>query len=671
MSHLHPKTSPEWEPNGTSLYSDLQDSDEFRLLYLQPGSRGEMIKCTMKHAKFSEKPTYEALSYVWGPENVIQPIVINGYNVYVRQNMWLAMQHLRSDTEVRVLWIDATCINQQNIYERNHQVTQMGMIYHQATRVIIWLGSSDAVSKLAFELLSSPTEWSKCIKTPSAQDPVKSLERDNRLKAILSLFSRDYWSRVWIIQEVVMARDFILMCGDDKCSGFRFSWFMALLRGLDLMPLAPTQTNEAIADAINHSVPARLCQIRNMSKSESSIRQKRHFGDAGSGFAPQVLFGMFSEFKTSKCEDQRDKVFGFHSLAMACCKISIPIDYSLTWDVILGRLVHHQITSHDSLPNSVKSDPDTAVMCLREFFLKTVPFFNESQFNNASLLLRELEPFSQSFTDWSLIGNTYNALQPVELRLYARGRVCYTSPSFEHLDSSKHSAILPELTPMVALQMSYICSLNKNRKSCNPYVTTETDLIALLLPQEDFRGLPRSISHTMKFLTQNPIPYWGGNVQKHNEDGDSISSLANNFRQLLSTAQESFSGSKFILAFEENGLIFLAARETKVGDLLCQFYGSDVLVVVPADAVQSDDADDAPKFAYLGSSPDSIKAARRAVNFLASPHDVATDVCGKPMSISEAKPYGIRCQAGPEALKPLCRISKSPNGPQNILGMQI
>jgi hypothetical protein len=630
-----------------------------------------MIKCTLKHAKFSEKPTYEALSYVWGPENVIHPIVINGYNVYVRQNMWLAMQHLRSDTEVRVLWIDATCINQQNIHERNHQVTQMGMIYHQATRVIIWLGSSDAVSKLAFELLSSPTEWSKCTKTPSAQDPVKRLERDNRLKAILSLFSRDYWSRLWIIQEVVMARDFILMCGDDKCSGFRFSWFMELFRGLDLMPLPPTQTNWAIVDVINHSVPARLCQIRKMSEPESSIRQKRHFGDAGSGFAPQVLFGMFSEFKTSKCEDQRDKVFGFHSLAMACCKSSIPIDYSLTWDVIFGRLVHHQITSHDSLPNSVKSNPDTAVMCLREFFLKTMPFFNESQYNNTSLLLHELEPFSQSFTDWGLTGHMYNFPKRVQLRTYARGRVCYTTPSFEHLDTSKHGAILPDLTSMVVLQMSYICSLYQNRKSCNPYVTTETDLVALLLEHSDFHGYGRSISHTMKFLTQNPIPYWGGNVHKHNEYGDSNSNLANNFRQLLSTAQKSFSGSKFILAFEENGLIFLAARETKVGDLLCQFSGSDVLLVVPADAVQSDDADNTPKFSYYWDSPYSIKAAQRAVNFLASPHDIATDICGMPMSFAEAEPYGIRCQAGLRALKPLCRISKSPNGPHNILGMQI
>ncbi len=130
-----------------------------------------MIKCTMKHAKFSEKPTYEALSYVWGPENVIHPIVINGYNVYVRQNMWLAMQHLRSDTEVRVLWIDATCINQQNIHERNHQVTQMGMIYHQATKVIIWLGSSDAVSKLAFGLLSSQRNGVNALRCPVHKIP--------------------------------------------------------------------------------------------------------------------------------------------------------------------------------------------------------------------------------------------------------------------------------------------------------------------------------------------------------------------------------------------------------------------------------------------------------------------------------------------------------------------
>jgi hypothetical protein len=608
ISHQQPKASSEWEPNETSLYSDLQDSDELRLLYLQPGSRGAMIKCILKRAKFSEKTAYEALSYVWGPENVVQPIVINGCTVHVRQNLWLAMQHLRSDTEVWVLWIDATCINQQNIRERNHQVNQMGMIYHQATRVIVWLGLSDADSKLAFEILSSPAKWSAYLGTPNAYDPMKRLERDNQLKAISSFLARDYWTRLWIIQEFVMARDFVLICGNDTCSGFRFSWFMDLLSGLNFMPGTPTQLNVAMTDVINHSVPARFCRLRKTSEHGSSNKRKRNFSDAGSFFTPQALFGLFSEYNTSKCVDQRDSVFGLHSLAKVCCKNSIPVDYSLTWEVILGKLVRHQITSHDSLPESVKSDPKTAVMCFREFF-KTMPFLNKSQHNNASLSLDELESLSRSFTNWGIKASNFSSgVEFAELRPYARGRVCYTSPPFVHLNPSENCLILPELTLMVELQMSYICSLNGNRKSCHPYATTETDLVALRIISNELRGVS-STSRTIKSLAQSRIHYWGCNVHKHNQGGDSKSSLDNNFRQLLYNAQKSFSRSNFILAFEENGLIFLASEETKVGDLLCQFQGSDVLAVVPAAAGESEEAgaDNTPKFAFWDGSPDDIK----------------------------------------------------------------
>ena len=79
-----------------------------------------MIKCVMKHANFSKEPAYEALSYVWGPDDMTHTILINEHNVTVRQNLWDALQHLRLETETRVLWIDATCIDQQNISERNH-----------------------------------------------------------------------------------------------------------------------------------------------------------------------------------------------------------------------------------------------------------------------------------------------------------------------------------------------------------------------------------------------------------------------------------------------------------------------------------------------------------------------------------------------------------------------
>jgi hypothetical protein len=40
----------------------------------------------------------------------------------------------------RTVWIDAICINQDDILERNVQVQMMGMVYEKATCVLIWLG---------------------------------------------------------------------------------------------------------------------------------------------------------------------------------------------------------------------------------------------------------------------------------------------------------------------------------------------------------------------------------------------------------------------------------------------------------------------------------------------------------------------------------------------------
>ena len=73
-------------------------------------------------------------------------------------------------------------------------------------------------------------------------------------------------------------------------------------------------------------------------------------------------------------------------------------------------------------------------------------------------------------------------------------------------------------------------------------------------------------------------------------------------------------------------------------------------------------------------SPESWKRKRtrrlsRGVNFLASPSNVATDICGKPMSFDRAGPYAMTFEAEPRYVKTLCRASNTPNGEHNILKM--
>jgi hypothetical protein len=90
-------------------------------------------------------PSYEAISYAWGTEHATEPITVtediqditsSGKTLLVRRNVVDMLQHLRSDAK-RLLWIDALCINQSNISEKETQVQLMGDTYSQAHRVLI------------------------------------------------------------------------------------------------------------------------------------------------------------------------------------------------------------------------------------------------------------------------------------------------------------------------------------------------------------------------------------------------------------------------------------------------------------------------------------------------------------------------------------------------------
>jgi hypothetical protein len=163
------------------------------------------VVCNLIHVKLSECPVYEALSYQWGPENVMRDIEIHGHPWHVRENLYWALSHLRYREGCRLLWIDALCINQMDNVERGHQVYQMGMIYSHAERVCVWLGLADDSAHGTHRLLHRESTW----------DELKSglLTRLNEWRHLACLCEKEYWDRLWIIQEVVLAGKIEVHCG--------------------------------------------------------------------------------------------------------------------------------------------------------------------------------------------------------------------------------------------------------------------------------------------------------------------------------------------------------------------------------------------------------------------------------------------------------------------------
>ncbi|KZL83562.1 heterokaryon incompatibility protein [Colletotrichum incanum] len=177
-----PSPTPLSQPPPTpsdSVYTPLPPNS-IRLLKLHPGHVASPLECDLITVDISQAPIYDALSYVWGLEDSPEPITCNAHQVPVRNNLLLALRHLRPrppwvshDTwpeshdlhsshnawkgiarnrnEMRpgdgfqqnLVWVDSLCINQANTAEREEQVKLMNRIFARAETVKIWLGPAD------------------------------------------------------------------------------------------------------------------------------------------------------------------------------------------------------------------------------------------------------------------------------------------------------------------------------------------------------------------------------------------------------------------------------------------------------------------------------------------------------------------------------------------------
>ncbi|KAJ4259754.1 hypothetical protein NW762_007685 [Fusarium torreyae] len=164
-------------------------------------------------------PAYQALSYTWadadddatlcrrifiGQEKRALPITLSCYR---------ALRHLRQQYDPVLLWVDSICINQSDLGERSYQVAMMDAIFSKAAMVHVYVGENDHGSHKAgneaISLLKSMAESS---------EPTEGEFKD-RAKSILDLFfDRPFFSRLWVVQEVLLAQSITLHCGDQSTS---------------------------------------------------------------------------------------------------------------------------------------------------------------------------------------------------------------------------------------------------------------------------------------------------------------------------------------------------------------------------------------------------------------------------------------------------------------------
>lgn len=207
-----------------SIYDHLDaTTSQVRVLRLHQGSLNQELRCSLKTVSLDDQPQFHALSYVWGSGTDKDRLNVHGHVVPITSSLATVLRRFRShhydflQLHSTPLWIDAICINQADVDERSQQVLLMRRIYCQASRVLLWIGDGDEHSDHAFDRMNDSKFRASCgeLKAISREPTLDQV----RVKTIMkrNLEERRYWTRIWILQEFVLAtQDPIMLCGSGR-----------------------------------------------------------------------------------------------------------------------------------------------------------------------------------------------------------------------------------------------------------------------------------------------------------------------------------------------------------------------------------------------------------------------------------------------------------------------
>lgn len=332
-----------------------------RLLAIQPArSFSAPIRCDLIDPKLPLKPKYEALSYTWGGKDNKKVISLDGQDFRTLENLEAALHHLRRPNQTRTLWIDAICINQDDTKELGEQVVQMRQIYEQAERVLVWLGEpgdGGAVGMKSFatshvSLSNGISMWKmqrkngigRSTKEAWAAGAVREAEttfQEAEAGEVAQLLDRPWWQRVWIIQEVVLAKKAVIMCGADEVpwesvkKKLRTDGVYGLQSLINSQPLLVFQNT--IIEGPYHFPDANYTLLDDL---QSSWR---------SGSWNTTLYDLMYRFRRFGCSDPKDRVYGFLGLAKDAQLIVLAPNYDVSTAQVYLDTARSLIASHKHL----------------------------------------------------------------------------------------------------------------------------------------------------------------------------------------------------------------------------------------------------------------------------------------------------------------------------------
>ncbi|KAF4333589.1 heterokaryon incompatibility 6 OR allele [Fusarium beomiforme] len=342
--------------NGLS-YSPLPTASSIRLLEVKPGHPSDMLQCSLQTVDLSRSPKYHALSYTWEldppsfpyelsylsqyapnmskvvstgvstmnhtinrvmawphsrpsdqgtkqPENASDrdKILCDGKGAYVKSNLYHALLQLRK-SRPGLYWIDAICINQSDLSELGQQVQMMHRIYSSATQVTVWLGTcphvfSPGVANLVQMTKAGLPEITKTAETKDFYEiRVGTTSLWHLLLCVFFIVTRKWFKRLWVLQELCLAKEAIFLLGDhvfeaDDIS-VAFGWMTNIMGAWNTSGL--------------HMFAQILASFGDLPDQAVSLLNSRHTISEGQKVGLQEWFRLV---RNREAKDPRDMVYG-------------------------------------------------------------------------------------------------------------------------------------------------------------------------------------------------------------------------------------------------------------------------------------------------------------------------------------------------------------------------
>ncbi|KAJ4324670.1 hypothetical protein N0V84_003794 [Fusarium piperis] len=258
----------------SSVYPSRLALDEFRLISLTaPISLDDPIHIDLDVYKNERCPEYEATSYTWAGENgdgsFSMPIYVGPWwDVLIQtKNCWSMLRLMRPMKGCRMIWVDAICINQGDVKERDAQVSKMSQIYTSCRSVYLYLGAPPT---------NQPYPLRRQLQLSDGKAPKMAGAVD-----LTSLLQYRYFSRIWVIQELILSRQAVFQLGDVEF------W-------------------------MNSSTIKSLSSRYSIKWERTKAPWLEYLGQQK--FLDQGLFKTLRAISKSQCTDPRDKIFGVLAL---------------------------------------------------------------------------------------------------------------------------------------------------------------------------------------------------------------------------------------------------------------------------------------------------------------------------------------------------------------------